>query len=120
MILDGRPGDHIKGFDLLNFKTHETMISLTSYQRDIIEVTGCRPEDAEEIEDYMRNAIFHSTLDWQSRRQFNRAARMAYRDIMFIHSPEGQAYMRQITKSYVSELDTDCMGNCFSDADPGL
>lgn len=96
------------------------MNSLTSYQRDIIEVTGCRPEDAEEIEDYMRNAIFHSTLDWQSRRQFNRAARMAYKDIIWMRSSEGQAYMKQINEAYIPKLDIDCLGNCFSDADPGL
>lgn len=96
------------------------MKSLTTYQRDIIEATDCRPEDAEEIEDYMRNVIFHSTLDWQSRSQFNKAARMAYKDIIWMRSSEGQAYMKQINEAYIPELDIDCLGNCFSDADPGL
>lgn len=107
------------------------MKSLTAYQRDIIEATDCRPEDAEEIEDYMRNVIFHSTLDWQSRSQFNRAAKIAYKDIIWMRSPKGQSYMSkgfyspETTKRNIATIDsdfidTDCMGNCFSDADPRL
>lgn len=69
------------------------MNSLNSYQTTITKVTGCKPEDAEEIEDYMRNIIFQSTLDWQSKEQFNQAAREAYNDILFMRTPEGQKYM---------------------------
>jgi hypothetical protein len=47
------------------------------YENDIIEVTGCSQEDAVMIEHIMREEIFHSTLDWQTAAQFNRAARKA-------------------------------------------
>jgi len=73
------------------------METLTFYQREIIQITGCKPEDAEEIEDYMRNIIFHSTLDWQSKAQFNKGARESYRDILWMRSPEGVEYMKQLT-----------------------
>ena len=73
------------------------METLTFYQREIIQITGCKPEDAEEIEDYMRNIIFHSTLDWESKAQFNKGARESYRDILWMRSPEGVEYMKQLT-----------------------
>ena len=37
------------------------------YSNIIIGATNCNPEDVAEIEDIMRNDIFHSTLDWQTR-----------------------------------------------------
>jgi hypothetical protein len=43
----------------------------------IIEDTGCSPDDAGMIEHIMRDDIFHSTLDWQTRPQLRRAAREA-------------------------------------------
>lgn len=36
------------------------------------------PAVLEIVEDVMRNTIFHSTLDWQSREVFDRGAREAY------------------------------------------
>jgi hypothetical protein len=50
---------------------------MSGYTEDIIEATGCSPEDAEMIEEIMRNEIFHSTLDWQTEVEFRRAARKA-------------------------------------------
>ncbi|KKW22418.1 MAG: hypothetical protein UY62_C0005G0015 [Parcubacteria group bacterium GW2011_GWF2_50_9] len=47
------------------------------YQDLIIKATGANKADAEYIEDIMRNDIFHSTLDWQSRTQLARAAKDA-------------------------------------------
>ena len=47
------------------------------YQQIIVEVTGAGTKDAEYIEDIMRNDIFHSTLDWQTRAQLGRAAKKA-------------------------------------------
>ena len=44
------------------------------YQSLIIEATGVREKDAGLIEEIMREDIFHSTLDWQSRAQFVRGA----------------------------------------------
>jgi hypothetical protein len=43
----------------------------------IIENTGCTGEDATMIEHIMREDIFHSTLDWQTRAQLRPAAREA-------------------------------------------
>jgi hypothetical protein len=40
------------------------------YEPNIIEQLGCSPHDAVMVEDIMRRFIFHSTLDWQSERQF--------------------------------------------------
>jgi hypothetical protein len=45
----------------------------------IIEVTGCNSDDAAMIEHIMREDIFHSTLDWQTRSQLKRAAKQAAR-----------------------------------------
>lgn len=50
---------------------------MRGYETAIIEATGCGPEDAELIEDIMRNEVFHSTLDWQTREQFSVGARQA-------------------------------------------
>jgi hypothetical protein len=48
-----------------------------STYRDIIrQATGCTDAEAPEIEDVMRNVIFHSTLDWQTREQLEEAARL--------------------------------------------
>ncbi len=49
------------------------------YQEGIIALLGCSAADAVMIEFIMREDIFHSTLDWQSRAQLDRAARQAAR-----------------------------------------
>ena len=52
------------------------------YEQIIIDATGVTDRAmVRRIEDYMRNAIFHSTLDWQTRRQLIRAARTAVAEI---------------------------------------
>jgi len=43
----------------------------------IISITGCSPAEASEIEEIMRDVIFHSTLDWQTREELDRAALLA-------------------------------------------
>ena len=50
---------------------------MTFYQDLIIKATAANRRDAEYIEDIMRNDIFHSTLDWQSRGELTRAAKEA-------------------------------------------
>ena len=50
---------------------------MSTYQDMIIEDIGCSPDDAVMIEHIMREDIFHSTLDWQTRPQLCRAARKA-------------------------------------------
>lgn len=51
---------------------------LNSYQRDIILITHCKPEDAQEIEDYMRNWIFGNNLGQVKCSEFSKAAKKAY------------------------------------------
>jgi len=48
------------------------------YKASIIAACKCPEADAAEVEDIMRHDIFHSTLDWQSRAQFDKGAREAY------------------------------------------
>jgi len=53
---------------------------MSAYYDDmIVQDTGCSPADAVMIEYIMREEIFHSTLDWQTRAQFRQAARKAAR-----------------------------------------
>jgi hypothetical protein len=47
------------------------------YQDLITKATGVNAKDAGYVENIMREDIFHSTLDWQSRAQFVRGAREA-------------------------------------------
>ena len=71
-------------------------IKLNHYQQAIVKATKCKPEDAAEIEDLMRDVIFHSTLDWQTKAQFNKGAREAKEVLDYMRSPEGIAYMTEI------------------------
>ena len=48
------------------------------YSRSIIEATKCTEAESEEVEDIMRNDVFHSTLDWQPRNLFKSGAREAF------------------------------------------
>lgn len=52
---------------------------MSAYEDAIIEGTRCSRADAAMIEDIMRNEVFHSTLDWQTRAQFRKGARRAAR-----------------------------------------
>ena len=54
------------------------MKRLSPYQQDIVAATGCDADDAERIEDIMRNHIVHSTLDWLGPAEFAAAARAAH------------------------------------------
>ena len=68
------------------------------YQQQIINATKCDPMDAAEIEDIMRDIIFHSTLDWQTKAQFNKGAREAKELLDYLRSPEGIAYAEQVER----------------------
>jgi hypothetical protein len=50
---------------------------MSRYRELIKQVTGCTGRQAAEIENVMRNVIFHSTLDWQTRDELQDAARLA-------------------------------------------
>lgn len=52
--------------------------NLTHYQRLIQQATGAPVKDLAQIENIMRDEIFHSTLDWQTRAQLADAARQAF------------------------------------------
>ncbi len=52
---------------------------LSGYRKAIVEATGCAPEEAEDVEEIMRHDVFHSTLDWQTKKQFDAGARKAYK-----------------------------------------
>lgn len=71
---------------------------MNGYHKIIIEATGCNESDCEEIEDYMRDCIFHSTLDWQTKAQLKKAARTAWKDIQWMRSPEGKKLMEEYEK----------------------
>ncbi len=55
--------------------THPFKLKLTGYRKLIAEATGCEATEAAEIEEIMRDTIFHSTLDWQTRDQLIQGAR---------------------------------------------
>ncbi len=48
------------------------------YQDMILEDTNCSPSDSIMVENIMREEIFHSTLDWQTREQFREGAEQAF------------------------------------------
>tara|TARA_R110000824_G_scaffold347505_1_gene534263 strand:+ start:283 stop:447 length:165 start_codon:yes stop_codon:yes gene_type:complete len=43
-----------------------------------MDATGCKRTEVPSIDDIMRDYIFHSTLDWQTREQLDKAAVLAY------------------------------------------
>ena len=47
------------------------------YTKMIMAATGASEQDAHPIEEIMREDIFHSTLDWQTKEQFNAGAKEA-------------------------------------------
>jgi hypothetical protein len=51
---------------------------LSGYQAMVHEATGAPRHLLALLENIMRNDVFHSTLDWQTRAQFDRGARQAY------------------------------------------
>jgi hypothetical protein len=69
---------------------------MTIYEKWIVKDTGCPPEDAAEIEEYMRFTVFHSSLSHLSREQLRQGAITAYSDILFIRSEEGKQYTENI------------------------
>jgi len=53
------------------------------YSDIIKQATGCEDTEAENIEDIMRNVVFRSTLDWQTREQLEEGARLAQAVLRF-------------------------------------
>jgi len=50
---------------------------MSGYGEIIMNATGCAADEVELIEDVMRDVVFHSTLDWQTREQLEEGARIA-------------------------------------------
>lgn len=48
------------------------------WKRLIQEATECPDSDVEAVEDMMREVVYKSTLDWQTRDELLDAARIAY------------------------------------------
>ena len=63
------------------------------YQQMIQRATGCSEAEAGEVEEIMRHDIFHSTLDWQTRAIFDKAARMA---VAYLHGTAPERVVRAI------------------------
>ena len=60
---------------------------LTNYQQIISEATGVTdPTDLKEIEEYMRECIWHSTLDWQTREQLASSAVVAWNECQLMRN----------------------------------
>ena len=83
---------------------------MTHYEKMIVEDTGCAPEEVSMVEDIMRNEVFHSTLDWQSRAQWRKGAKEAY-TILEANRPEYEEYSRKarevFEKMQLNELNTE-------------
>lgn len=66
------------------------------YKESILAATKCKEHEVAEVEDLMRNVILHSTLDWLSKSQFNKAAKEAYELYLFMQTDEGKKMMQEI------------------------
>jgi hypothetical protein len=62
---------------------------MNAYQGIIVKATGCNNEDAAKIEDIMRNDIFHSTLDWQTKSQLVIGAKEAMKILKVLKRYQG-------------------------------
>ena len=60
-------------------------------QKTIKEATNCDDRELDEIEDFMRDIIFHSTLDWQTHEQLVAAAREAHEALRYIRVKNAKA-----------------------------
>lgn len=69
---------------------------MSFYQQLIIQTVKCGESDADEIEEYMRHIIFKSTLDWQTKQQLKQGAVKAWKEIQYLRTPEGIAYMNRL------------------------
>ena len=61
---------------------------MSAYKAVIVGATGANDKDAALIEDIMRQDIFHSTLDWQTKAQLVKAAKTAKRFLAVMRSTE--------------------------------
>ncbi len=72
---------------------------MSAYQEMIVADLGCSESDASMVENIMRDHIFQSTLDWQSRAQLRVGARQAF-GLLNRMRPEFEAYFRGISEIF--------------------
>jgi hypothetical protein len=77
--------------------THSYKLKMTGYRKLIVKATGCNPEEAAKVEELMRDVVFHSTLDWQTRDQLIEAARLAYSLYQDREGGSGNAEIRRVS-----------------------
>lgn len=89
------------------------MKKLNPLHRLICEATGAKAGDLPLIENIMREEIFHSTLDWQTREQLRDGARQAYarlnedRELYELEAETGRALFEQMrAEAAARESDT--------------
>lgn len=76
---------------------HQTKPHRTYYAQLIQEATGVDDDnDLAELETIMRQEIFHSTLDWQTRDQLTQAAREA-REVQLYLQQQGLGQSAKLT-----------------------
>jgi hypothetical protein len=76
------------------------MKTFNSFHQNIIEVTHCKPEEAEEIQDYMQDPDFQHSIGKMTYRQFCKEARGAYSFILFLRSATGARYRELMRLSF--------------------
>lgn len=74
------------------------------YETIIIEATHCPPNRAEEIEEIMRHVIFMSTLDDKTKQELQWAARLAWEQVQWCETPEGQHYVAQVYQQICGQI----------------
>ena len=68
------------------------MSKLSGYHSLINQATGLsRKEDLQEVEDIMRDVIYHSTLDWQTRAELWRGAKKAHKVMKELRNADSKA-----------------------------
>jgi hypothetical protein len=72
---------------------------MSSYADMIIQDTGCDPCDVAAIETIMRDFVFHSTLDWQSRSEFRVGALEAFA-MLEADRPIFEEHFRSVRKCF--------------------
>ncbi len=78
---------------------------MNPYHQLIREATGAKIADCSLIEKIMRDVIFHSTLDWQTREQLVSGARQAQQELMANKQLYEQEH--QLAKQLFNEMNAE-------------
>lgn len=62
----------------------------------IQEATKCNKDEIFKIEMFMRDSIFKSTLDWQTKAQLIKAAKEAKECLDFMNTADGKIYLSDL------------------------